>query len=228
MIRTVIFDLDGTLVDTEPIHLEAFNEVLRERGLEIAPAEYFARMVGLDDRDCFTTVLREHGEPAGDEVVAAMIARKTVAYTAKIRTRDVLRPGAERFVRACAGRFPLMIATGTLRAEAELILRRANLRGLFLDVLGAEDAARGKPAPDIFIATLGRLGYVLRQHDSVKPRQCLVVEDTPAGIAAAHAAAMRVLAIEGTVAAAALTGADFVASGYGAIDLDRILRACAD
>jgi HAD superfamily hydrolase (TIGR01509 family) len=228
MIRAIIFDLDGTLTDTEPLHLGAFNQVLRERALEILSEDYFARMVGLDDRDCFTTVLREHGQSADAAALAAMIASKTAAYTAMIRTRDVVRPGAERFVRACAHRFPLMVATGTLRAEAELILRRAGLRELFLDVLGAEDAERGKPAPDIFIATLGRLGYLLRQHDPVKPHQCLVVEDTPAGIEAAHAAGMRVLAIEATVAADRLAAADFLASGFDAIDLDRILRACAD
>jgi beta-phosphoglucomutase len=228
MIRAVIFDLDGTLVDTELLHLEAFNEVLRDRGIQIQPAEYFARMVGIDDRDCFTMVLREHGAPADAAAIAAMIARKTVVYTAKVSSRAVVRPGAERFVRACAGRFPLMVATGALRAEAELILRRAGLRELFLDVLGAEDAGRGKPAPDIFVATLGRLGYLLRQHDPIKPRQCLVVEDTPAGIAAAHAAGMRALAVGGTVPAADLAGADFVAAGYEAIDFDRILRACAD
>jgi HAD superfamily hydrolase (TIGR01509 family) len=228
MIRAIIFDLDGTLTDTEPLHLDAFNQVLRERGLEIPPEEYFARMVGLDDRDCFTAVLREHGQSAGAEAMAAMIARKTVAYTAMISSREVMRPGAERFVRVCARRFPLMVATGTLRAEAELIFGRAGLRGLFLDVLGAEDAEHGKPAPDIFLATLGRLGYLLRQHDPIKPRQCLVIEDTPAGIAAAHAAGMRVLAIEGTAAAPVLAGADFVAPGFDAIDLDPILRACAD
>lgn len=228
MIRTVIFDLDGTLVDTEPVHLEAFNEVLAARGLTIEPHEYFARLVGLDDRDCFATVLREHGEPGGEAAIAAMIARKTVSYTAKIRARDVLRPGAGRFVRACAERFPLILATGTLRAEAELILRRAGLRDLFLDVLGAEDAERGKPAPDIFVAALGRLGFLLRDRNPIKPRQCLVVEDTPAGIEAAHAAGMRVLATEGTVAAARLAGADFVARDFEAIDLDAILRACAD
>jgi HAD superfamily hydrolase (TIGR01509 family) len=228
MIRAIIFDLDGTLTDTEPLHLDAFNQVLRERGLEIPPEEYFARMVGLDDRDCFTMVLREHGRSADAAALSAMIARKTLAYTAMIRSRDVVRPGAERFVRACAQRFPLMVATGTLRAEAELILGRAGLRELFLDVLGAEDAGRGKPAPDIFIAALGRLGYLLRQHDPVKPRQCLVVEDTPAGIAAARAAGMRVLAIAATVAAPALGDADFVSSGLETVDLDRILRACAD
>lgn len=228
MIRTIIFDLDGTLVDTEPVHLEAFNEVLAARGLKVDPREYFARMVGLDDRDCFATVLREHREPTDEAAIAAMIERKTVSYTAKIRERDVLRPGAKRFVSACAERFPLMLATGTLRAEAELILRRAGLRDLFLDVLGAEDAERGKPAPDIFVAALGRLGFLLRDRNPVKQRQCLVVEDTPAGIAAARAAGMRVLATEGTVAAEALAGADFVARDFAAIDLDAILRACAD
>ncbi len=228
MIRAIIFDLDGTLTDTEPLHLDAFNQVLRERGMQILSEQYFARMVGLDDRDCFTMVLREHGRSADAAALAAMISSKTVAYTAMIRSRDVVRPGAARFVRACAQRFPLMVATGTLRAEAELILGRAGLRELFLDLLGAEDTARGKPAPDIFIATLGRLGYLLRQHDPIKPRQCLVIEDTPAGIAAARAAGMRVLAIEATVAADRLAGADFLASDFDSIDLDRILRACAD
>jgi beta-phosphoglucomutase len=228
MIRAIIFDLDGTLTDTEPLHLDAFNSVLRERGMPIRSEEYFARMVGLDDRDCFTMVLREHGQSADAAALAAMIARKTIAYTAMIECRDVVRTGAERFVRVCGERFPLMVATGTLRAEAELILGRAGLRELFLDVLAAEDAEHGKPTPDIFIAALGRLGYLLRQHDPIKPRQCLVVEDTPAGIAAAHAAGMRVLAIEGTVGADRLAGADFVASGFEAIDLDSILRACAE
>jgi beta-phosphoglucomutase len=228
MIRAIIFDLDGTLVDTEPIHLEAFNEVLGERGLAVAPAEYFARMVGLNDHDCFAMVLREAGAPADEGEIAAMIARKTIAYTAKIASRDVMLPGAERFVRACAERFPVLVATGTLRAEAELILRRAGIRGLFLDVLAAEDAERGKPAPDIFLATLGRIGFLLRQRPPVQPRQCLVVEDTPAGIAAAHAAGMRVLSIAGTVPAAALAGADFACESFDAIDLNVILRAGSD
>jgi HAD superfamily hydrolase (TIGR01509 family) len=227
MIRAIIFDLDGTLVETEPIHLEAFNEVLGERGLAVASNEYFARMVGLNDHDCFAMVLREAGASAGEPEIAAMIARKTIAYTAKIASRDLMLPGAERFVRACAERFPVLIATGTLRAEAELILGRSGIRGLFLDVLAAEDAERGKPAPDIFVAALGRIGFLLRQHDPVKPRQCLVVEDTPAGIAAAHAAGMRALAISGTVPAASLAGADFLALTYDEIDLDRILHACA-
>ena len=90
--------------------------------------------------------------------VAELIARKTAVYQAMIAERDVLYPGAEKFVRDCAQRFPLMIATGTLRVEAETILRRAGLRELFLDIIAAEDVERGKPEPDGFIAALGRIG----------------------------------------------------------------------
>src|SRR5258708_10580052 len=198
MIRAVIFDLDGTLVDTERLHFAAFNEVLRADGIEIGFEDYAARLIGLNDRDCFATVLRENRKDAGEHHVADLIARKTAVYQAMIAERDVLYPGAEKFVRDCAHRFPLMIATGTLRAEAEAILRHANLRDLFLDIIAAEDVERGKPEPDGFIAALGRIRYLLRQRDPVLADECLVVEDTQAGIAGAHRAGMKVLALRQT------------------------------
>src|ERR1700720_1671444 len=195
MIRAVIFDLDGTLVDTEPLHFAAFNDVLRLDGIEIGFDDYTSRLIGLNDRDCFSTVLRENRKDAGEQHVADLIARKTVVYQAMIAKRDVLYPGAEKFVRDCAQRFPLMLATGTLRAEAEAILRHAKVRDLFLDIIAAEDVERGKPEPDGFIAALGRIGFVLRQRDPVLAEECLVVEDTRAGIEAAHRASMKVLAL---------------------------------
>jgi HAD superfamily hydrolase (TIGR01509 family) len=227
MIRAVFFDLDGTLVDTEPVHLAAFNAVLRERGLEIARADYFARFVGLDDRDCFAAVLREHAiEPVGG-LIAELIARKSEAYLRMIAGRDLLFPGAADFVRRCAARFPMMIVSGTLRAEAELILRETGLRDAFLGVIAAEDVERGKPAPDGFVAALGRIGFLLRQRDPVAPRECLVVEDTAAGIAAARAAEMKVLALCHTAPAQALAAADFVCRSFDEVDLDAILRGLA-
>jgi beta-phosphoglucomutase len=227
MIRAVIFDLDGTLVDTEPLHFAAFNEVLRADGISIHFDDYKARLIGLNDRDCFSTVLRENHKDAGEQHVADLIARKTVVYQEIIAERDVLFPGAEKFVRDCAHRFPLMIATGTLRAEAEAILRRAGLRELFLDIIAAEDVERGKPEPDGFIAALGRIGFILRQRDPVMADECLVVEDTQAGIEAAHRAGMNVLALCHVAPAADLAGADVVRASIAELDLDEILRALA-
>jgi beta-phosphoglucomutase len=224
MIRAVIFDLDGTLVDTEPLHFAAFNQVLRADGVAIDRDEYFSRLIGLNDHDCFATVLRENRKDGGEQHLADLIARKTVAYQAMIADRDILYRGAEKFVRECTQRFPLMIVTGTLRHEAEAILRRAGLRGFFLDIIAAEDVEHGKPAPDGFIAALGRIGFLLRQRDPVQPDECLVVEDTPAGIQAAHRAGMQVLALCHLRPAADLAPAEIVRPSIAELDLDEVLR----
>ena len=226
-IRAIAFDLDGTLCDTEPLHFEAFAQVVRPAGIEIPREEYFSRLIGLNDHDCFATLLREHGLDADEARVADLIVRKAVVYGAMIADRDVLYPGADAFVRRCAERFPLILVTGTLHAEAEVILQRANLRGLFTDIIAAEDTARGKPEPDGFLTALGRLGFILRPHPSIVAAECLAIEDTTAGVEAARRAGMKVLALCQTTSEPELRDADLIRPTIAATDLDDILRHLA-
>jgi beta-phosphoglucomutase len=223
-IRAIAFDLDGTLSDTEPLHFEAFAEVVRPAGIDLPREEYFSRLIGLNDRDCFAALLREHGRDADEARVTDLIERKAAVYGAMIADRDVLYPGADAFVRQCAERFPLILVTGTLHAEAETILRRANLRRLVVDIIAAEDTARGKPEPDGFLAALGRLGFILRPHPSIVAAECLAIEDTAAGVEAARRAEMKVLAICQTTTEDNLRAADIVRPTIEATDLDEVLR----
>jgi beta-phosphoglucomutase len=227
-IRAIAFDLDGTLSDTEPLHFEAFTEVMRPLGIEILREDYFSRLIGLNDHDCFATLLREHGNGADDARVANLIARKAIVYGAMIANRDVLYPGAGAFVRQCAERFPLILVTGTLHAEAETILLRANLLGLFVDIIAAEDTARGKPEPDGFLTALGRLGFILRPRPSIVAAECLAVEDTAAGVEAARRAGMRALALCQTTTELDLRAADIIRPTIGETDLDDVLRRLAN
>ena len=227
MIRTILFDLDGTLVDTEQLHYAAFTGILRPEGVELSREEYFSRLIGYNDHDCFEVVLKESRNDASAAHIEALMARKAASYQEMIRNRDVMYPGAADFVRECAARFPLMIVTGTLRAEAEMILRRASLRDLFVDVVAAEDVEHGKPEPEGFIAALGRLGFLLRQRPAIVPAESLVIEDTSAGIEAARRAGMRVLALKHTAPESDLAGADIICESFRDTNLDDILRRLA-
>jgi beta-phosphoglucomutase len=224
MIRAILFDLDGTIVDTEPAHFAAFEAVLAEQGIKLDREDYFRRLIGFNDRECFATILKENDRSADEATVLALVKSKAARYPQLVSGRNLLYPGADRFVRECAQRFPLIIATGTLRSEAEMLLREAGLDKLFVDIVSADEVERSKPDPDCFLAALGRLGFHLRPRPGLNAAECLVIEDTSFGVQAAHRAGMKVLAVAQTTPAAELAAADLVRDSLAVTDLDDILR----
>ena len=220
--RAIIFDFDGIIADSEPVHFAVFQRVLGEIGLFLSKEEYYAEYLGYDDKGCFTAFLNAHGRPISPELIDGLVARKGAAYLEYIRRQLVIFPGVYEFVRQAAARHRLAICSGALRHEIEFILEEAGIRKEFEHITSAEDVRRGKPDPEGFTHALTSLNR-LHPEDVLRAVDCLVVEDSLPGIRGAHAAGMKVLAIANTHPADELGEADAVAPSLAAVDLGELV-----
>ena len=220
MLKAIIFDFDGVLADTEPLHFKMFQRVLHEEGLPLSEQEYYQKYVGRDDKGCFQTILSAHGRQAPPETVRSLVERKAALMLQQIKVTPVVYPGIEDFVKRAAGRYRLAIVSGALRHEVELILETVGLRSSFEHITAAEDVRNGKPDPEGYRHAL----QALNRRAAVQASDCLVIEDTIAGIQAAQAAGMRCLAVSTTYPADQLAGADAVASTLKGHDLEALER----
>ena len=230
MVRAVLFDFNGVLVDDEPIHLRLFREVLEEEGLEadrvLPEEEYWSHFVGLDDRACLTEVLERAGRDASPNRVARLTARKASYYQGLIRREGYpYFPGAADLVRELAATgTPLGIVSGALREEVEGALRQEGLRGLFKAIVSADDVASSKPEPEGYRSGIQALNAVPPLPERLlHPHEAVAIEDTAAGIAAARAAGLATLAVTHTYSAEELGDADRVVERIGDLDPEDVL-----
>ena len=210
MLKAVIFDFNGILVDDEPIHLELFRRVLEEEGLSLTDDAYYAKYLGMDDRGCFRSVFKDNRRELDDAKLAELIRRKAAYYRETIAQRTMIFPGVTRLVPELAARFPLAVASGALRGEIELILDGIDLKKYFQVIVSAEDVHDGKPHPEIFIKALRELNE--GRGEMIRASECLVIEDSKEGIMAAHRAGIKCLAVTNSHPAAELKADKVVAS----------------
>jgi len=226
--RAVIFDFDGVIVDTEPIHLAALNEVLAAHGLKQIPREhYYAEMLGLDDVGLFKASYEWAGVRLEAEAVRALVAEKSQRYLDMVRRDLQLLPGVREFVEALRGRFALAVCSGALRHEIEFILEQTSLRSAFRVIVSAEDVERPKPDPQGYLLACGSLQEAERCQPPLEPGQCLVVEDSLPGIAAAKGAGMKCLAVATSHPAGRLAQADIVVESLLEVQPDSLQRLFA-
>jgi beta-phosphoglucomutase len=194
-LQALIFDFDGVIANTEPLHYAGLHQTLKEIGIELTEAEYYADYLGYDDRGCILAALAANHRPADAAVVGRLMKRKAEAYLESVRHHQVIFPGVPEFVHKAAHAYPMAIASGALRHEIEYILDTAGLRPAFRHIISAEDVTRGKPDPQPFLLAL----KALQQRDArLIPASCLVIEDSLPGVRGARAAGMTVLAVTNT------------------------------
>lgn len=220
MLRAVIFDCDGVIADTEPLHLAAFQKVLGEEGIELTEEDYYRRYLALDDRGCFTRAFLDNGKSLTIEALAELISRKASYIEPVMRGRLTLFPGAADFIRRVSAKYPAAVASGALRREVELILEHGGLSDCFQLIVSAEDVAESKPAPDPFLKALALLNEAAPQ--KIYPRECLVVEDSVHGVEAAHSAGMFCLAVTNSYPKERLARADRVVESLEKLSLSEL------
>ncbi len=230
MLRAIIFDFDGVIVDSEPVLTRVFQKVAAREGWGLSDEEYYRDYLALDDRGFVDELFVRHGRPLDPRRRDELLAWKFQIYADAIENGLPAIPGSVECVNRLSAEYPLAIASGSLRGEIEHLLQTLGLRERFSLIVAADDVEHSKPSPEVFLKALERLGQlpVFEPRDgkeALQPSQCLVIEDAPAGVEAAHLAGLKCLALTHSRPPEELAHADWVARGFHDLDFERIRAA---
>ncbi len=211
MLRAVIFDCDGVIVDSEPHHLKAYKQVLAEEGIALTTEEYYSKYLAMDDKGCFEAVLRANNRPVDNKILKKLIIRKMEVYRRLSQQELILYPGVVDLVKKLKGRYRLAVASGAFRGEVKFALDKGGMRDAFPVLVTAQDVRNGKPHPEAFQTALAQIN----QKDPIpsppiRPDECLVIEDSLHGVEGAKAAGMKCLAVTNSYPKEKLTHADLI------------------
>lgn len=215
-VAAIVFDFDGVLADSEPLHLRVYQELFEPQGLHIDQVAYETRYLGYDDIGVFQKIAEDYGLMLGDEEIELLIEAKSRRFQELVSSGDVLYPGAAALVRRLGAAWPLGIASGALRAEIELMLRGAGLLDAFGFIVSSGDTEQSKPAPDPYLRSAELHG--------VPAAACVAIEDSHWGLQSARAAGMRTIAVTHTYPRDTLSEADAVVDSLDEITVDLIRR----
>lgn len=199
VIRAILFDFNGVIADDETPHVTCFQQALAEAGLTLAKDEYYGTYLGMDERTCARMLLEQRDGLCDEAEVFRITERKAELFQARTTLhKALLFPGVVEFVKTARQRYRLAIVSGGRRAQIEEALAGTGIESDFELMVAAEDCPIGKPDPAIYLIAWERLNADPGSGRTITPAECLVIEDSVAGIRSARAAGMRVLAVATT------------------------------
>ena len=224
-LQAIVFDFDGVIANSEPLHLLAFQQALAADGVELLPADYYAHYLGYDDVGLFQALAKDRGIAMSGVEVTALVARKGERMQALLRSGSVLFPGATEFIREAAAAVPIAIASGAMRHEIEEVIDAAGMTDLFSTIVAAGDTPQSKPSPAPYRLALERLRESSRRE--IDPRRSVAIEDSKWGLESAQGAGLRLVGVTTSYPAHELSGADLVVESLTALTLPALDRLCA-
>lgn len=224
-LQAIVFDFDGVIANSEPLHLQAFQQALADEGIELSAADYYARYLGYDDVGAFEALARDRGLVMSDRHITALVALKGAKLQALMQAGSVLFPGAREFIRSAAAAVPVAIASGALRHEIDEIVEAAGVADLFVTIVASGDTPESKPSPAPYRLAFERL----REATSLdlEARRCVAIEDSRWGLESARGAGLRCVGVTNSYPAHELPGAELVVDGLKALTLDDLDRLCS-
>jgi beta-phosphoglucomutase len=214
-LQAVVFDFDGVLANTEPLHLRALQEALGERGIALDEEEYYTTLLGFTDAEALEVLSRTRGITLDAAARRTINEDKAARFAALQAANAGLFPGAVGLVEQLGAVVPLAIASGARRDEIARTLERAGLASAFRFVVASGDTPRGKPAPDPYARAVERLG--------VDPSYTTAIEDSRWGLESARAAGLRGIGVTHSYPARELAPhADLVVASLAEITLARL------
>ena len=222
MLRAIVFDFDGVIANSEPLHFRAFRDVLARRGVELTEPDYYTRYLGYDDLGAFRAIAKDRGRTWSAGELTSLTADKAERMEALERDASVLFPGAADAIRRAAAAVPIAIASGALGVEIRRVLDGASLTHHFRAIVAAEDTAAGKPAPDPYQRAVALLSESIG--DTVLAADCVAIEDSRWGIASARAAGLRAVGVTTSYDAGELSEAELIIGSLAELDITRLQR----
>jgi beta-phosphoglucomutase len=215
-----LFDFDGVLVDSEPVHLAAFNDVLATRGMKLDPDEYMQRYLSLDDAGVFRAALSRRQQTLREEEVRALVEAKHPRFLARFADGFRVFPGAVEVLARRAARGPVGIVSGALHDEITFALERMGARDAVGFIVSAGQTTAPKPDPAPYLHAMGELGRLGHAGGVV------VLEDSPGGVTSAKKAGLRCVAVAHSCGPDELAraGADAVVADLASVS-DALLEA---
>jgi len=219
MLKAVVFDFDGIIVDSEPLHCRAFQKLLEPLGAGFTWDEYVERYMGFDDRDAFREAFRVHGLALDGETLSSLIAAKATMFQEVAREGVNSYSGAVDLIRQLSGKIPLALCSGALLSDIEPVLGMLSIPDAFDCIVTADDVSASKPDPASYLLSIQKLQQLFPAQQ-ILSELSVAIEDTPAGISSAKGAGLKVLSVTNSYPAAELHTADRVVDSLSAITLE--------
>ena len=224
-LQAIVFDFDGVIADSEPLHLRAFQQILAEEGIELNATDYYSRYLGYDDVGLLQALAADRAVTMTASQITSLVARKGVLLQRMLHDDHVLFPGAVEFIRNAAAEVPIAIASGALKPEIVSIIESAGIDGLFTTIVASGDTPQSKPSPAPYRLAFEQLRAKTRR--DLDPGRCVAIEDSRWGLESAQGAGLRCVGVTNSYPASELPQAELVVSGLGALTLTALDRLCA-